>query len=255
MDIEQRRKRIELGVKLAALAAVGFFVAPMIFVAVKGLVGLALAAAVGVAAINLAPWYAAKMANWRLKAIKAEAAANPVETLQNAYAARLNDLAAKADAIKKFYAEVKSFEGRLVEFKQKFPEEAPRFDEQHQAMRKLLELRRAKYGQAQAEVVKFNNEVQRAKAIWEMAQAAAVMTKAAGVDADKFLERIQTETALDTVEKSMNAAFAELEMSLMEQGEPTRVPLKASAEIDVDDVPELDPDKLGGVPIKRKLME
>ncbi len=52
---EQRKQRIETGVKLAGALGIGLLAAPVIFVAIKGLIGLMIAAAVGIGAIQLTP--------------------------------------------------------------------------------------------------------------------------------------------------------------------------------------------------------
>lgn len=83
IDLEQKRKRIEGLVKIGGLCVIGLVVAPFIFLTIQGLLGLVLAAGISFTAINFVPWYAAKVANWRLKAIKHEASKNPIETLQN----------------------------------------------------------------------------------------------------------------------------------------------------------------------------
>ena len=46
-DLELKRKRIEAVVKIVAMLVTGFVVAPFIFIAVKGLIGLAIAGVIG----------------------------------------------------------------------------------------------------------------------------------------------------------------------------------------------------------------
>lgn len=47
IDPEVRRRRIETLVKLAGLCGVAFIVSPFIFVAIKGLIGMIIAASIG----------------------------------------------------------------------------------------------------------------------------------------------------------------------------------------------------------------
>lgn len=217
MDLEVKRKRIETIVKVAAVGAVGFFVAPFVFIAIKGLIGLVVAAMVSLTAINLTPWFAAKVANWRLKAIKHEASKNPIETLQNEYQARHDALLVFERSIKAFSAEVMNFKDKLAGFKKSYPEEAPRFDGQFNNMQSLLLSRKEKYKLAYKNLEIFSGEITKASAIWDMAQAAAAMNKLAGVNEQEFLAKIQVETALDSVQKSMSIAFSDLEVSLLEE--------------------------------------
>ncbi|MFT3870895.1 MAG: hypothetical protein QM715_20775 [Nibricoccus sp.] len=190
------------------------------FIAIKGLVGLIVAAAVSLVVVNLIPWFSAIVANWRLKALKHEAAKNPIETLQNDYRKRIEALQAFRQSILNSKAEVASFRDKLDGFKKQYPADAAKFDEQYHQMLALLKLRGKKYEEAKGNLERYDGEITRAKAIWDMAQAAAAMNKAAGVDADEFFAKIQVETALDSVQKNLNLAFADLEMSLVDEKSP-----------------------------------
>jgi dsDNA-specific endonuclease/ATPase MutS2 len=214
LDFEQRRERIVKIVKYVSLPIVAFIVAPFIFVTIKGLIGLVIAGVISVVIVNMIPWFSAVVANWRLKAIKHEAAKNPIETLQNDFNRRRLGLVAFRQAILNSKAEVATFRDKLDGFKKQFPADAAKFDQQLQQMVALLQQRGRKYQEARNGLERYDAEITRAKAIWEMAQAAAEMNKKAGLDNDQFLAKIQVETALDSVQKNLNMAFAELEMSL-----------------------------------------
>jgi len=217
LDLDQKRNRIETVVKILAVLAVGFFVAPVILITIKGLIGLVTAGAIALVAINLTPWFSAVVANWRLKALKHEAAKNPIETLQNDYRRRVEALQAFRQSILNSKAEVAMFGDKLEGFKRQYPADAAKFDTQYAQMAALLQLRGRKYAEAKDNLARYNSEIDRAKAIWEMAQAAAQMNKVAGVDTDEFYAKIQVETALGSVEKSLNVAFADLELSLADE--------------------------------------
>ena len=59
-DLDQKRKRIEMLVKLAGLGIAGFLVAPFILATIQGIVGLAVALALGWGLVNFAPFFAMK---------------------------------------------------------------------------------------------------------------------------------------------------------------------------------------------------
>ena len=223
-DIEKKRQRIELGVKIVSLLVVGFLVAPFVFVAIKGLVGLLVAGAISLTAIQFAPYFAAKIANWRIKLIRAEAAANPIESLLNSYNIRQMALNQFLESIKSFSSEVKTFESKLEKFAKEYPAEVPKFKNQLSQMKQLLIVRTEKYQQAKENLASYDLEIQKASALFDMAKAAAAMSKAAGVNNEEFLEKIQRETALDSVEKSLNVAFADLEIALMEEKDVKSLP-------------------------------
>lgn len=215
MDIlEKKRKRIELVVKVVALGVIGFVVSPFIFATIQGLVGLLIAGSIGVIAINLAPWAAVKVANWRLKALKHEASLNPIETLENQYGERKAALIQIRSGIKEFHAQVENFRTMIEEFKQKYPEDT-RYDDKYGKMQALLANRVEKYKSAQVGLAQFDEMIERKRAEWKIAQAAASLDKAAGVGED-FISKLMADTALDSVQTHLNAAFAELEVSLLD---------------------------------------
>lgn len=216
-DQEQRKRRIELMVKLAAMVVVGFFVAPFVFIAIKGLIGLMVAAVISLAAVNFAPFVAVKIANWRLKALKYEASKNPIETLQNNFKDRIAALTNYRTAIRDFAAEVQTFHDKLDGFKTEWPTESGKFDTQYSQMVSLLEIRKQKYEQAKVGLKRYEAEISKAKAIWDMSQAAAKLANAAGVNTDEFYAKIMVETALDSVQKSVSTSFADLEISLLDE--------------------------------------
>lgn len=234
-DLELKRKRIETLVKYACLPVVGFFVAPFILIAVKGLIGILVAAVLSVVAVNLAPWFGSMVANWRLKALKYEASKNPIETLQNDYKSRLGALQNFRDSIQNFAAEVRTFGDKLGGFKNQYPAESGKFDGQFRQMKELLEIRKGKYEEAKGNLSLYDAEISKARAIWDMAQAAAQMNKAAGVNAEEFYAKIQVETALDSVQKSLNVAFSDLEISLLDEKKPSAA--QQSSVIDAGEVP------------------
>lgn len=216
MNIEIRKEKIATRTKWA-LALAALVVSPVILMIVKGLIGLAVAGAIGLGIISFAPVVAMKFANWKLKAIKHEAATNPIETMQNVWREKESALRAFYGRVEDFATEVRNFGDKLVGFKAEFPGEAAKFEATLRAMEALLQRRRARLSEARAELQRFDREINKADAIWKMGQAAAAMTKAAGMTEDDFMQRIKTETAIDAVQSNLNRALAQLETSLAEE--------------------------------------
>jgi hypothetical protein len=208
-----------------ALAVGGLFVAallvaPLTYLILKGILGLvavAVAFIVGSAILGSIPVASMKFANWRLSALKKEAGRNPIETLQNL-------LATKRTALREFLESITSFESRVVEYRNKVekfsrehPEEAPKFRNQLSTMESLLSSRKDKLRRADAALDKFEQEIEKADAVWQMSQAALAMSQAAGMQTGDPFERIKAETAVNAVEHSMNTAFAQLEQAMLEE--------------------------------------
>lgn len=215
---EQKRKRIELAVKIAAWGVVGFLVAPFILIAVEGLLGLVALGSIIVGTKFIAPIVARKAANWRLNMIKAEAMENPIPTLQNDYQKQQQQLGTFRDKLTTFEAEKNNFKSKLSQFRKKYSaEECTVFETQLKKMQELFNLRLSNYQAATNELDKYALEIQKAEAIWNMGQAAAAMTKAAGMTEDEFFDKISRETALDAVQLNLNKSFAELTMTFAEE--------------------------------------
>ena len=244
---EQKKQRTELIIKVVGLLGVCLILGPLATTLAAGgmaLAGLIVGAAALFTVVKFIPWFALKIGNARLKAIKAEASKNPVETLQNDYQKRQSALGEFRQKIVNFSAEVKNFADKLVDFNKKFPAEAPKFKEQLSKMRQLLELRQKKYQQAQDGLAVYELEIQKAGAIWDMGQAAAKMNEAAGMTEEDFLAKIQVETALNSITTNLNEAFADLEISLMDDDKEKAKELYAQKQhqlgqgvVDVETVP------------------
>lgn len=213
---EQKKQRIETIVKILGLGVVGFLVAPIIFVTIQGLIGLAIAAALSFGIIAFIPYFAMLIGNWRLKAIKAEAAKNPVETLQNQLIEKQSALNAFMDNIRKFTAQVLSFADQVKQYTKDGLEDAPVYVEQLAKMRQLLELRKQKYQDAKDMLVEFERTIQQTDRKWKMALAATAMNEAAGKLTGDTFDQICVETALSSVQDKLNQSFADLEIALLD---------------------------------------
>ena len=214
MDNKQKYARIGRWAVVGLVIAVA---SPLITMMVKGIVGLAIAAVVGFGAIALAPVVGNAFAVWKIKGIKAVARANPVETLQDVYRQKAEALNQFRERIQTFIAEVATFSKQVEQFKVQYPGEAAKFVDHLDKMMQLKDLREAEFLRAKQALTQFDAEIKKADSIWKMGQAAAKVSKSAGFDADDLYERIRTETAVERVESSLNQAFAQLDMALLEQ--------------------------------------
>ncbi len=214
---DTQKRNIVTGVKIAGGCLIGFLVAPVIFLTIKGLIGLCIAGAIFLVGVYAFPVLVDACASMQLKGIKWMASKNPVETLQLDYQKRCDDLARYLQSIKDFSASIMTFEGKYKKFIVTYPDEKDKFDGILKNMKQLLSLRTQKYEEAKKSLTQYRSEIDRASAIWDMSVEAAKMNKAAGFDRNDTIEQIKTQTSLDAIEQNMNAAFAELQTSLIEQ--------------------------------------
>lgn len=206
-------------IKWVIIAAGVGIAAPAILLVLKGLIALIAAGVIGLAAIYLAPVVEIKIRNTQVKMVVAEAETNPIETLINQLADKRRAAADFAERITEFRTEVKNFQDKMTAFSRQYPEDAPRFASQLATMQQLLKYREDRYKQLNVELDKFSNAIDRAKAMWDMSQAAQHMTKVAGQQSTDTFEKIKTDAAVDSVTRSVNKAFSEMENSLLDNPE------------------------------------
>ena len=213
MDIETQRAKVKKWSTVALIGVVGLVVSPIIFLAIQGLIGLIIAGIVGLAVVTFTPWMTMKFANWKVKAIMAEARENPIETM-------VNLLSAKREAFHLFQANVttastaeKNFKTKCDQFSKQYPARAQEFQVQLSAMHNLVERKMAALKQASQSLEDGENKLTEMRAYWDMSQAAQAANKAAGMDTGDQFERLKADTAVDAVFESMNRAFAELEVA------------------------------------------
>lgn len=213
---EQRKQRTETVLKVLGVGVIGFLVAPFILQTIGGIVGLVVAAGLGFVGINFARVFSMTVANWRLKAIKAEAMRNPCETLQNEYVKKENALKDYKTNITKFAAQVMAFADQVKGYVKEGLEDAQTYVEQLEKMKQLLQIRKEKYQQAQDMLAQFAETIARTEKKWKMAVAAQAMSEAAGELAGDTFDKICIETALDSVQTKLNESFADLDIALMD---------------------------------------
>jgi hypothetical protein len=196
--------------QIALFTGVGLFAGPIAAIAIKGLLGLIACGVIGLAAVTFGPVIADKAANWRLKMLKAEAAKNPVETLQLQLIERRTALEENLESIGKLRANNMDFADKVQVFKRDFPEEATQFEAQLESMNELLREHEQKYTEATTATDQFEKEIRRADAIWKMTLAAADAAHGAKLTIEDFTAKIKKETALDAIQSGMNRSFSEL---------------------------------------------
>ena len=242
-EIIEKRDKMKKWVSIIALGVVGLIVAPIIFLTIQGLIGLAIAAAIGFTLVMLAPVFALKIANLKyrltdsekvshIKKVTAAAEENPIETMTNL-------LQAKRQAFKDFQSNVvnattarDTFKEKVKKFSQRYPQRAEEFQKQLDRMVDLVEKKKSALRDAQSTLEDGTMKLEEMQAYWEMSKDAQELNKAAGMDTGDAFEKLKADTACDAVFESMNRAFAQLEVA-------------AALEVDSDDKHEASVAQLG----------
>jgi septal ring factor EnvC (AmiA/AmiB activator) len=223
-DADVRRQRLETLLKWGIGLIGAIVVAPYIFLAVKGMVGLAIAIAVGLLITQLAPVFSMKLANWRMGLIVAEAEANPIETMQNLYLEKSQELNRADNNIADFETEIRNFDDQLGDFKTQYPAEADSYDALSLKMHQALDEMKREQTQARRELQNFDQQITKAKAIYKMSLAAQKVVKLSKSAEAQVFAKIKEQVAFDSVRTQLNRSFANLNLAL-ERRNDTRAAL------------------------------
>lgn len=227
--IDPRARRWGIVAKYAALLAVGFFVAPYIFTAITGLVGLIAAGGIMLGTWMVLPAVEAGAANLRLKLIKGEAARNPVETLENDLRDKTVALDDRKTAIEKLNGQIRTFGDKVASIKEKYGVNDSGYIKLNGDLVDLKRIsanRAEKWKEAHNQLGRYAESIDRAKMIWDAGNAAAAARESSGLTEDDFYARLRSETAFDSIQEGYNQALASLDTSLLDS--PAQAALSAS---------------------------
>jgi hypothetical protein len=214
---------IKWGITLLAVAVL----APVAWLAVSGMVGIAIAGAIGLVGINVAPVLALKAANMKYRALDAEkvqhiekvqqaAAENPIETAVSQSQAFKDRGVQQLNAITAYGTEVNNFETMTAGFAKKYPDQANRYKQQLDVMKKALQFKQEKYSELQKNIRLMDEQIEFLRANWKMSQALQKANALAGVDTEDPMAQLKTDAAIDSVVNSINRAFAEMDSSVLQ---------------------------------------
>lgn len=241
-DIVQKRDKLNTWLKIIGLGVVGLVVAPFIFVAIGGIIGLAVAAAAGFTLIQLAPWFSLKIANWKYRLVDAEkvqhikkvvnaAAENPIETLTSLLQAKKAAFNTFRQSVEVAAAARDTFKAKVQKFAERYPARAPEFQAQLERMTDLVERKKTALLDAKKSLEDGDIKLEEMKAYWEMSKDAIEANRAAGMDTGDVFEKLKADTACDAVFESMNTAFAQLEVAAALEVDPDDKPAQNTAQL------------------------
>lgn len=209
----EKRTNFSNKAKIAIAVAAALIVSPVIFMVIQGIVGLAIAAALGLVIVNAAPIMSMKLANWKIKEIVSEAKQNPIETLENL-------IIAKEQALKEFVKEVESavaarnvFETKCNQFVKMYPARAKEFDTQLDAINIAVEQKKKALNMAKESINNAKEKLKECKAYYEMSIAVQNANAAMKMDTGDIYEQLKADTAIDSVMAHVSKTFGELEVA------------------------------------------
>lgn len=209
-----KSKKIAMWTKLGIVALVGLIVSPIIMSIIQGIVGLAVAAFLGLTAVQLAPWVGMKVANWKIKLIVAEASANPIETMRNILIEKTEIIQEKDIKIVDFESKIGDYHYKMVGFAKRYPEEAAQYQAVEAKMNAALASMKKRQLEAKKLQKAYNDEIIKAEAIYAMATAASSVTELSADIQGKLYMDIKEKVSFDAVNHSFNSAVAALSLEV-----------------------------------------
>lgn len=242
--IERVKKKGTLAMWAAGLGT-AILAAPLIWLLFYAMLG---AAALGIATIvtglialvgiNYYPVVKMKLENRKIEAIKAEAAANPITTMQAVAVQGRKELAESRAAIGEQAASVALFEQKKNGHKKKFPDDVDSIQQMEEELaqyKQLLTLREAKWRDAEKQQEQFERAIEMMSSRFEAASAGVKANKLSDPARKDIYAKIKVEAAYDSVMRKQAEAFSGLRMALLD-APPEAPPQITNQPADVIDV-------------------
>jgi hypothetical protein len=216
-SLDPRAQRWATLAKWAALLGVGFLVAPYVWIAIGGLVGLLVAGAIMGTTWFCLPWLQMKAANLRLSLIKHEAAVSPVPTLQNEHARQTEALNQRKEGIETLAGANRTVAETISKLEREFPD-SPELPQLRQDYADLCDYQtsvEAEWKACYVTLGEFSNEIRRASRLWDAAVAIAKARGLSSLSQEEWTAKLKTETSFDAIRNKLNTGLAGLNVDKM----------------------------------------
>ena len=224
---EQKKQEFITYAKWGVIIAACAVALPVVVFGALGMVGILIAGGIGLVGINAAPVVALKLANMKyraldaeqlshLKKVQAQASENPIETAVTQSQAFKERGVQQLNAITAYGTEVNNFETMTAGFAKKYPDQAARYKQQLDVMKKALQYKQDKYSELQKNIRLMDEQIEFLRANWKMSQALQKANALAGMDTEDPMAQLKTDAAIDSVVNSINRAFAEMDSSVLQ---------------------------------------
>jgi hypothetical protein len=220
--------RFNLLVKVAIVAAIAFIVSPIIFMVVKGIIGVVLALAIAGIAYALSPAFASWLTALKFKSLNYVISRAPVEELIQRAKERWDALNEQMELLKEQAATLAVYKKRALKTAAEFPEEAKELNDNLAQYEQLFAYRVTAFQDAKNETIKFSRTVDKAESMYQMAVADAALGKSFGKNKD-FMAVFREKTAFDAIDKASAQSLANLKMALVDNDYGTKIDAPAHA--------------------------
>lgn len=215
MDSDKKQK-VQKFVTIAIMAICCVFIAPFVFLAIKGLVGVIAALFIGYVAIQFGPYAAMKISNLAVGAQMNEAKVNRIETLVNIFEDRSKKLREARQSLDQFYGQLGVFKESIRNAIQKYPDRRESLETIVNNFEAVLKLKNEKFKQAALSLQQFAEKVDEARVMHEIAMASHSLSEAMGDSEDDIMNDILAKIAFESVQADVHKTFSELDSVVVE---------------------------------------
>lgn len=200
-----------------AVLGVGFVVAPYIWLALGGLLGLSIAAVALLGTWMVLPALTNKAANLRLKLVKMEAATNPTETLQLEHRRQSEALETRKEGIETLSGAIRVVAETISKLEREFPDspELAQLRSDEADLRSYEATVAEEWKACYVTLGEFAQEIRRAGRLWDAALAIAKARGMSGLSRNEWEGKMKTETSFDAIRQKLNTGLAGLNTDKM----------------------------------------
>lgn len=209
-EFHRKHKRLTTLAKWVVAIGILALIAPAVALAIKGAIGVMVAGVLGLVIIYATPPLINRFANYKLRALKAEAERNPIETLENQQIKKEQELQKEANGITENDLAVEDYRSSLRKEAELFPENVQAALPNLHALEDRLARRREKYAAARVALELRRHAVSRASSRYRVAMAEQRANAVAGTSSGIVLDKILEDIAFGAVESATNRSMAEL---------------------------------------------
>lgn len=212
--MDKQETKLFTVVKWGVALALAWAISPFIMGAVKGIVGLLIAAAVGFAAIQLWPLFQFTIKSSVIGLFKWRARADPIGSAQTVHLEHKDELRKFQEDTVQIETENANYERTVRELQRDYPDDPETKDHEStlQMLKDTVAQRREDEAMFAEALTNEANGIKKMEAMWKASQAANKAAKRAQMSKKDYQDLV-TKTAFDTVQRSMDEARARLAAS------------------------------------------
>jgi hypothetical protein len=216
MNNQIDQQRFKTIAKFGIAGIICLLVAPIVFLMIKGLVGLAVAGVICATLIALMPAFSEWLTQIKFKALKGVISRAPVESLIQRAKERWDELETQLGLLKEQAAAVSEFKIKVSRFVKENPLDAQDWLDRLADYEKRFAFRVESFKKAKRDTHDFMKTIDRAEAIYEMALMDQKLSKSFGKSRD-FMAIFREKTAFDAIDKANAQSMADLKMSMIDE--------------------------------------